>query len=71
MAYDTAAPTQISYANVTIDVNRNPNAPQFRTQVYDPVIPENYDLGRSLVQLEATDGDGVSMGNSTFGLDVL
>lgn len=60
LAYDTAYPSQIAYTNITINVNRNPNAPRFNPQSYERTITEDFTLGRSLVQIEASDPDGVS-----------
>ena len=61
LAYDTAYPTQIAYTNITINVNRNPNAPVFTAQNYERTVTEDYQLGFSLVQLETSDNDGVSI----------
>lgn len=60
MAYDTAFPQEIAYTNITIGVNRNPNAPVFDQQLYERTITEDYILGYSLVQIDTSDADGVS-----------
>ncbi|KAH3873299.1 hypothetical protein DPMN_036531 [Dreissena polymorpha] len=60
LAYDTAYPTQIAYTNLTVIVNRNPNAPVFNPQTYQRTISEDYVLGLDLVQLTVSDADGVS-----------
>lgn len=61
MAYDTGAPSQIAYENVTIVVNRNPNAPFFSPSSYSRVVGEDFAPGSSLFQLTASDNDGVSI----------
>ena len=58
-AYDTSAPSQIAYANVTIAVNRNPNAPFFSPSSYSRTVGEDFAPGTSLFQLTANDNDGV------------
>ncbi|XP_052789252.1 cadherin-23-like [Mya arenaria] len=58
LAYDTAYPGQVAYTNITILVNRNPNAPVFNPQTYQRSIMEDYTLGFSLVQIETNDADG-------------
>ncbi|WAQ95445.1 FAT4-like protein [Mya arenaria] len=58
LAYDTAYPGQVAYTNITILVNRNPNAPVFNPQTYQRSITEDYTLGFSLVQIETSDADG-------------
>lgn len=59
VAYDTAYPSQVASTNITISVNRNPRAPEFVAQNYERTITEDYTLGLSLVQITATDADGV------------
>lgn len=61
VAFDDAYPLQTVTTNITISVNRNPNAPVFNPQVYTRVISEDYTLGRSLVQVNVSDADGVSV----------
>ncbi|XP_046579033.1 protocadherin Fat 4-like [Haliotis rubra] len=57
MAYDSARPLQKDYANLTIEVNRNPNPPVFTQNTYARRIPESFALGANLVQVTATDAD--------------
>ncbi|KAK3089813.1 hypothetical protein FSP39_006721 [Pinctada imbricata] len=69
MAYDTSAPSQIAYENVTIVVNRNPNAPFFQPSSYSRVVGEDFAPGSSLFQLTASDNDGPSNTEDFFYLN--
>ncbi|KAJ8316548.1 hypothetical protein KUTeg_005899, partial [Tegillarca granosa] len=53
-AYDTSVPSQVTYANVTINVNRNPSAPVFTPQTYSRTVPEDYALDTGLLTLART-----------------
>ncbi|KAL5018742.1 hypothetical protein ScPMuIL_004464 [Solemya velum] len=57
-AYDSAWPNDRAHTNLTISINRNPNAPSFIEASYLRTVNESYPLGVSLVQIEATDLDG-------------
>ena len=70
IAFDDAYPLQTAITNITISVNRNPNAPVFNPQVYTRSISEDYTLGFSLVQVEVSDDDGVGV-ILTFELGIL
>lgn len=59
LAYDTQYPSEIAYTNITIVVNRNPNAPVFNQQIYERTVTEDFTIGFSLVQLDVSDADGV------------
>jgi len=61
LAYDTQYPSEIAYTNISIVVNRNPNAPVFTQQTYERTITEDYILGYSLIQINTSDADGVSI----------
>ncbi|XP_061182373.1 cadherin EGF LAG seven-pass G-type receptor 2-like [Saccostrea echinata] len=56
-AYDSDYPNDKAYANVTITVNRNPNAPSFTSPSYSKTINESYPLAVSLVQINGWDAD--------------
>lgn len=59
--YDTAWPDNRVNADLTIKVNRNPTGPIFSpNNQYDQTIRANFDLGGVVIQLEASDPDGVS-----------
>ncbi|KAL3878042.1 hypothetical protein ACJMK2_035678, partial [Sinanodonta woodiana] len=57
-AYDTVYPNQVAYTNVTININRNPNAPGFNPSFYARTITEDYTIGISLVDVAVSDADG-------------
>ena len=61
VAFDDAYPLQTAVTNITIGVNRNQNAPVFNPSTYVRTISEDYTLGLSLVQVEVSDNDGVSL----------
>lgn len=60
-AYDEKNPNLRASTDVTIRVNRNPSAPEFNDQFYAITIPETYVLGGMVIQVIATDADGVSI----------
>ena len=59
-AYDSQYPSDVAYANITITVNRNPNAPHFTKLIYEKTINESCPLGFSVDQIQANDADNVS-----------
>ena len=59
-AYDSAYPLNRARADLTIQVGRNQFGPVFSPTRYERTISENYPLGSDVVQLTATDSDGVS-----------
>ena len=58
-AYDSYYPYNYGFATVTIFVVRNPSAPQFTLTNYVETINENYLLGEVVVDVQASDLDGV------------
>uniref|UniRef100_A0A8W8I309 Cadherin domain-containing protein n=1 Tax=Magallana gigas TaxID=29159 RepID=A0A8W8I309_MAGGI len=56
-AYDSDYPNDKAYANVTITVNRNPNAPDFTNPSYSITVNESYPLAVSLLQVSGQDAD--------------
>lgn len=58
-AYDTQFENRRGYTNLTITIKRNPNAPQFKADVYEKTIQATLPIGEEIVQIEATDGDNV------------
>ena len=61
MAYDTAYPDQTSTAEVPILVTRNDAAPIFSQAEYRTEIAESHRLGSSVLKLDASDNDNVSV----------
>lgn len=61
VAYDIAYPQDRAFTNLTVNVNRNPARPRFIQTSYSRRISEDYALGVSLVQINATDDDSVSI----------
>ena len=59
-AYDSNYPNDKAYANATISVNRNPNAPGFTTSAYSITVNESFPLAVSLLQIAGQDDDQVS-----------
>lgn len=57
--YDTAWPDNRVHADLTINVNRNPNGPIFSPTTYNREIKANFELGGVVIQLTASDPDGV------------
>ncbi|XP_060080745.1 protocadherin Fat 4-like, partial [Ylistrum balloti] len=58
IAYDSLYPADTASTNITISINRNPNGPSFTRSSYIREISEEYAVGISLIQLEASDADG-------------
>ena len=65
-AYDSNYPNDKAYANATISVNRNPNAPGFTTSAYSITVNESFPLAVSLLQIAGQDDDQVSPPLSLF-----
>ncbi|KAJ8319080.1 hypothetical protein KUTeg_004171 [Tegillarca granosa] len=61
VAYDIAYPDDRAVTNLTVNVNRNPARPRFLQTSYTVRIGEDYALGVSLVQINATDDDSHSL----------
>jgi len=58
-AYNTLNPSNIGISTVEVQVDRNVNAPVF-VRSYSKEISENIGLGQMILQVQATDADGVS-----------
>ena len=59
--YDRLHPDRVDEEVVVISVNRNPNCPSFTSQAgYSISINENYPLNSFVIQVNASDADGVS-----------
>ena len=61
VAYDAFYPRNFGIATVTINIIRNPNAPVFSLPSYQVTINENFPLGDVVVDVQASDLDGVSV----------
>lgn len=62
VAYDTAYENDKATATVTVSVNRNPSQPRFLGPEglnYLRMIDENTPIGTTVLDLNATDDDGV------------
>lgn len=60
VAYDSQIPDLRATADVTITINRNPNAPQFQpSSNYFVQIRENTTVGSEIVDIDAVDQDKV------------
>ena len=59
LASDNGLPKQFAVTEVVVSVVRNRNRPKFTKNVYEMNIDENIDVGSSLLQVSATDIDGV------------
>ena len=59
-AFDSAFPQMKALEDVLISVTRNPNSPRFGRNTYSTRITENFPVGDQVLQLTATDKDGVS-----------
>ncbi|GFN78435.1 protocadherin fat 4, partial [Plakobranchus ocellatus] len=57
-AYDNERPGQVAATNLTISVNRNPNAPTFTQLIYTERIAETFTLGAQILRVQGTDLDG-------------
>lgn len=60
-AHDTRYPNNRATATVTVQVTRNVNSPVFFPPSYSRTILDTVPLGYQVVQVNATDGDNVSM----------
>ena len=58
--YDDAWPRNRVTGELTIRVNRNPSGPQFNQRTYTKRIRSEFDVGGVVIQLGASDSDGVS-----------
>ena len=71
-AYDTAYPSAVTFIDIPVSVHRNPSAPQFSLPSYKEIISEDTPAGNVVVQIEATDADGVStITNNIFSQDFI
>ena len=59
--HDSAKPDNFAETSVTIPVRRNVHAPSFLSQTYAQTIFENLAVGSSVLQVNATDDDNVSV----------
>lgn len=62
IAYDSFYPNDRATATVTVNVNRNPDAPRFANNElnYRISIDETQKVGTTVLDINATDTDGVS-----------
>ena len=60
MVYDDANPDEKAYANLTITVRRNEKKPRFEKSDYTSQILEITPIGTQVVQVQASDEEGVS-----------
>ena len=60
-AFDTFYPYNFGAATVQINVIRNPATPIFSAPNYVQTVNENYPLGDVVIDVNATDSDGVSV----------
>lgn len=60
-AFDSDYPNDKAYANVTLTVIRNPNAPEFTNPSYSITVNESYPLAVSLLQVSGQDADQVHL----------
>lgn len=63
-AHDTRYPNNRATASVTVHVTRNLNSPVFSPPSYSRTILDTVPLGYQVVQVNATDGDNVSIESS-------
>lgn len=61
ICYDSSYTSDIATRNVTISVNRNPNAPSFSSPSYSVTISDAFALMAEVVRVSATDPDGVRL----------
>ena len=59
-AYDTAYPSRASTQDIQVEVVRNANSPRFVKENYIKTITEKFPIGDNILQVSATDVDGVS-----------
>ena len=57
-AYDTSFPKSRSIGLVTINVNRNSNAPRFSQGLFEKTLSDDYPLVTEVLTVNATDPDG-------------
>lgn len=65
-AFDNGIPQLSSRVTVTVNVIRNRNGPVFSGNSYVTTIDESISVGTSILQVQATDADGVSKGINEF-----
>lgn len=58
--FDSGEPSYKAFADVSIIVTRNPNAPQFEKASYSETIQQTLRVGSLVVNTTAFDFDGVS-----------
>lgn len=59
--YDSFWPDNKAIADLTINVTRNPSGPLFKQQTYTQNLRGDHPVGRIVLQLEASDSDGVNI----------
>ena len=65
-AVDDQDPGRVTTADVSILVQRNANSPKFGRDQYRVTVTEKHTLGEPVIQVNATDKDGVSGDCSWF-----
>ena len=60
ISYDSVYPQNRASATVSVSVIRNANEPKFEKSSYTKTISEDFELGVSVIDVKATDADGVS-----------
>lgn len=65
-AYDPATPARAGYADVRINVIRNEFGPQFPEDQYTVTLYDNERKNKIVIQLNATDLDGVSLSDGNW-----
>lgn len=58
-AYDSQSTSRVATSTVSINVIKNPSGPVFTLPAYEVTIPETQSLGSTVVNVTATDRDGV------------
>lgn len=58
-AYDSLSTSRVATSTVSINVIKNPSGPVFTLPAYEVTIPETQSLGSTVVNVTATDRDGV------------
>ncbi|XP_045166908.2 cadherin-23-like [Mercenaria mercenaria] len=66
-AYDTEHPLYVTTANVTVFVIKNPNGPRFGQVIYSESVHETFKVGKTLIDVTATDTDGDTLVYSLAG----
>ena len=59
-AFDNGIPQLSGRVTVTVNVIRNRNGPVFSGNSYETTVDESISTGTSILQVQATDADGVS-----------